>query len=207
MIKPNYPIRSARVLRRIIRNRRGVAALEFALIAPVMMMFILGMSDQLYNLYASSVLEGAVQKAARDQTLQAYNTTTGNALLDARVLQLIRGMAPTATATSTRRSYPNFSNVATPEPFVDTNHDGDRDTGECYTDTNNNGLWDVDPGINGDGSASDAVLYTMTVTYPRSFPAYKLLGGNPDMSIKASTIMKNQPWSDQSIPATPTRCT
>jgi Flp pilus assembly protein TadG len=198
---------SKRLSRRLIKDRRGSTVVEFAIVAPIMIMFLLGIGDQLYNVYATAVLEGAVQKAGRDQTLEVNNSVVGNAALDARVLQLIRGAAPTATATSTRRSYPNFGTVASAEAFTDANGDGDRDTGECYTDINGNGQWDLDPGISGDGNASDAVLYTMTVTYPRIFPAYSFLGGSPMMSIRASTIMKNQPWGDQTV-ATPRRiCT
>jgi len=193
--------------RRIHADSRGATIVEFAIVAPVMVMFMLGMSDQLYNIYATSVLQGAVIKAARDATLEGNNTATTNAALDARVLSLIRGMAPTATAVSTRKSYPNFSTVATPEPFTDNNGDGDRDPGECYTDLNENSQWDPDPGIAGDGGASDVVLYTMTITFPRLFPVAGILGGGRNMSITASTILKNQPWSDQDIPIPTTICT
>jgi Flp pilus assembly pilin Flp len=192
--------------RRIWKDRKGAAAVEFALILPVLCMFLLGMSDALYNAYATSVLEGAMQKAARDQTLQVSNTALANAALDARVLQLIQGMAPTATATSTRRSYPNFTSVGAPEPFTDANGDGDRDPGECYSDINGNSQWDADRGTSGDGGASDVVLYSMNVVYPRVFPVYKLIGGNPNMTIAASAIMKNQPWMDQTIPTPVSRC-
>jgi Flp pilus assembly pilin Flp len=188
-------------------DQSGAAALEFALIAPLLVMFMLGLADMLYNSYATSILSGAVQKAGRDQTLQINNSLPSNAALDAQVLQLMRGMAPTATASSTRRSYPNFAAVATPERFTDSNGDGDRDVGECYVDINGNGTFDLDPGISGDGGASDAVLYTMRITYPRLFPLHRLIGGNGTMTISASTVLKNQPWADQTVPTPVTRCT
>ena len=193
--------------RRLASDTAGATIVEFAFVAPIMVMFLLGISDMLYNVYATSVLSGAVQKAARDATLQGNNAATSNASLDARVIALIRNMAPTATAVSTRKSYPNFANVATPEPFTDSNADGDRDPGECYTDTNGNGQWDTDPGISGDGGASDIVLYTMTITFPRLFPVNRIIGGSGNMSITASTILKNQPWADQSVPTPVTICT
>jgi len=192
---------------RLGSDTTGATIVEFAMVAPVMVMFMLGMSDMLYNVYATSVLSGAVQKAARDATLEGNNAAVQNSALDARVLALIRGMAPTATAVSTRKSYPNFSQVATPEPFTDGNANGVRDAGECYTDQNRNGQWDSDPGISGDGHASDIVLYTMTITFPRLFPINRLIGGSGNMSIQASTIMKNQPWADQTIPTPVTICT
>ena len=43
-------------------DRRGVTAVEFALIAPALMLILLGVFDAGYNLYAASVLNGATQK-------------------------------------------------------------------------------------------------------------------------------------------------
>jgi Flp pilus assembly protein TadG len=191
----------------LVGNARGATIVEFAIVAPVLVLLIMGLFDQLYQVYATSILNGAVQKAARDATLQVDNSASSNASLDAAVLAIIKDLAPTAIAVSTRKSYPNFAGVGDPEPFVDTNHNGVRDPGECFTDTNGNGVWDVDPGITGDGSASDVVLYTMTITYPRLFPAGKLLGTGSTTSITASTIMKNQPWANQSVPPPVTICT
>jgi Flp pilus assembly protein TadG len=191
----------------LLHDRGGSTLVEFAFITPILISVLLVLTDQLYQAYATAVLSGAVQKAARDGTLQGNNSAVSNAALDAAVLGMIRGMAPTATAVSTRRSYPNFSEVATPEPFTDTNADGIRQTGECYTDLNGNGRWDSDPGVNGDGGASDVVLYTMTITYPRIFPAFAFIGGPSTATISSSTIFKNQPWADQSIPTPVTRCT
>ena len=187
-------------------DARGATIVEFAIVAPVLILLIMGLFDQLYQVYATSILNGAVQKAARDATLQVDNSASSNASLDAAVLAIMKDLAPTATASSTRKSYPNFAGVGDPEPFVDTNHNGVRDPGECFTDTNGNGVWDQDPGIGGDGSASDIVLYTMTITYPRLFPVGKLLGTGSSTSITASTILKNQPWANQSVPPPTTIC-
>ena len=50
----------------LVGDRRGVTAIEFGIVAPVLCLMILGLSDLAYQSYTQSMLEGAVQKAARD---------------------------------------------------------------------------------------------------------------------------------------------
>jgi hypothetical protein len=117
-----------------------------------------------------------------------------------------------ATVTSTpiwcsvRKSYTSFS-VVKPEPFVDNNGNGKRDPGECFTDVNNNGIWDADPGIAGQGGANDVALYTMTITYPRIFPVAGLMGWPQTQTISSSTLLKNQPYASQTVATPPQVCT
>ena len=60
----------------VLRDRQGVTAIEFALLAPVLLLAILGVFDTAYDMYTASLIEGAIQKAARDSTLEnaALNT-------------------------------------------------------------------------------------------------------------------------------------
>ena len=57
-------------LANLIRDARGATAVEFAIIAPAFLTVLLGLMDQGYNLYAASLLEGAVHKAGRDSTIE-----------------------------------------------------------------------------------------------------------------------------------------
>lgn len=68
---------------------------------------------------------------------------------------------------------------------------------ERYFDVNENGKWDADRGKDGIGGARDAVLYTAVVTYPRMFPMYGLIGLPQDVTLKASTVLRNQPFDEQ----------
>ncbi|MBN8850192.1 MAG: pilus assembly protein, partial [Sphingomonas sp.] len=97
--------------------------------------------------------------------------------------------------------------AAAPEPFVDSNHNGVRDAGECFTDINGNGVWDSDPGANGQGGASDVTMYTMTATYPRLFPIAKMVGWSSKLTISAMTFLKNQPYATQIQKTQATICT
>lgn len=182
-------------LRRLRRDDRGVTAIEFAFVAPVMLLLIMGLCELTYQCYVQAILTGAMQKAGRDSTIQGSTARTN--ALDNAVMTPVRTVAHSATYTSTRRSYAQFSHIQ-PEPFQDNNGNGVFDaTTECFTDLNGNNSWDADPGLNGQGGANDVVLYTVTVTYPRLFPLYGMLGLTANAQVASSTVLKNQPYAAQ----------
>ncbi len=190
-------------LRRIRQNRDGVTLVEFAMIAPVLMMALMGIFDLAHTMYTNSLLMGAVQKSARDSTMEdaALHMTA----MDANVTTTVRRIAPGATVTFSRTAYTNFGDVARSEDFTDTAPiDGICNHGETYEDANNNGLFDLDRGASGMGGARDAVLYRVTVSYPRLFPVAGLLGMPNTSTMVATTVLRNQPYGFQSAPATRT---
>lgn len=184
------------------RDQRGVTAVEFALVSPVMLLLIMGLGDVLYQGYVKAILDGAVQKAARDSGLEGATTATIDQNVRNMVLQVARGAT---IPTPTRKNYDTFTEVA-PEPFTDSNNNGLRDSGECYTDMNNNNQWDADPGADGQGGASAVTLYTVTVTYPRIFPVARLMGLSSTVTVTSSTLLKNQPYLSQSTSTPVARC-
>jgi len=193
-----------RRLRFLGRDTRGATIVEFAIVAPVMMILLMGICDLSYQIYAQSILNGAMQKAARDSGIQGGSEST--AAIDAKVTAMVKNIAANATITFSRKNYDSFS-VIKPEPFTDSNGNGVRDTGECFTDINGNGSWDADPGISGQGGANDVTAYTATVTYPRLFPVAGLFGWPSTQTVTASTLLKNQPYSAQTTSTLATVCT
>jgi Flp pilus assembly protein TadG len=191
-------------IRSLRDDRRGAALVEFALVTPVMLIMLMGFGDMLYQVYTQSILNGELQKAARDSGIEGGAASTST--IDAKVQTMVKKIAPSATFTSTRKSYDSFSEVA-PEPFTDTNGNGIRDPGECFTDENGNGTWDQDPGATGQGGASAVTVYTMTATYPRLFPVAGLLGWPKTQTVSATTLLKNQPYATQTTTANVTVCT
>ena len=184
------------LLPRLRRDERGATAIEFAFVAPVLCLLLMGLCDLTYQGYLQAIVTGALQKAGRDSTIQG--ATAQASTLDAKVAAIVRGVSRDATYTTTRKSYSNFSNIR-PEVFQDNNGNGVYDQpSECFTDVNGNGLWDADPGRSGQGGANDVVLYTMNVTYPRLFPMAGLMGWPQTQTIAASTVLKNQPFANQS---------
>src|SRR5690606_26558416 len=143
---------------RLPRDTRGATAVEFAAIAPCLLMVLLGVMDLSYNLYASTLLEGALQRAARDSTIEGAE---GRQLdIDNRVRDVVDDLVVDAEIKFDRRAYTDFSDISRPEEFTDANGDGTCNDGEPFEDANRNGTWDDDRGKVGMGGARDAVLYT-----------------------------------------------
>lgn len=210
MLKPRWQ----QIVVRLAGDRRGATIIEFAIITPVMIVMMMGIGDMLYQLYAKAVLNGAVQKAARDSAIQGGAQLIST--LDNQVIAMSSMVAKTppqsctaspaaGTWCSTRKSYGSFAAVA-PEPFIDNNGNGVRNAGECYTDVNGNKQWDADPGATGQGGANDVTLYTMSLTYPRLFPVAGLLGWSSSATISAQTLLKNQPYASQQTVTATTIC-
>ena len=187
-------------MRRLALDQRGVTVIEFAIVAPVMILLIMGLGDLLYQAYAQALLTGALQKAGRDSAIQGG--ASNSAAIDAQVAAMVKQIAPQATWTSTRISYPTFSVIGKPEDFTDSNNNGRCDNKESFTDTNGNGVWDADQGASSQGGANDVTVYTVTVTYPRVFPTPGLLGFSTNEMLTASTVLKNQPYATQATAVT-----
>lgn len=188
------------MMQRIARDRRGATIIEFALLAPVLLLLLMGLFDLCYRSYAQSILTGALQAAARKGALEGNATTAASQAIDEAVIQQVRPVAPNLTWISKRLHYRNYDGVEA-EVFDDDNSNDRHDPGECFTDTNGNGLWDSDPGATGQGGANDITVYTVEITYPRLFPLTGLMGWSSDQTITASSALKNQPYDTQSADA------
>ena len=188
-----------RPIRPIWRDERGATIVEFAMIAPVLMMTLMGLFDMGYNMYTSAVLQGAIQKVARDATIEGAATLATT--LDARVTRSVRSVMPQATIAFERASYTTFSQVGEPEDYNDVDSDGQCDSGEPFEDANGNGTYDQDRGTSGQGGARDAVLYTVTVSYPRTFPLAKMIGFSNTVTSSTHSVLRNQPYTSQSVAA------
>ncbi len=198
---------------RRLRQRRSVAAcargatvVEFALLAPVLLMVMMGICDYAHTLYMVSSLQGVVQKASRDSTIEDYSMPAAQATLDAKVISQIKLLNSAATVPPpTRRYYKTYAAATsrTAETWGDTDHDGTCDHGEQYSDVNNNGVWDADGG-DSSGGAKDKVIYQVTVSYPRLFPIFRFTGVPSTVSLSATTVLTNQPYAQQSAYTTPT---
>jgi hypothetical protein len=182
---------------RLLNDRRGVAIVEFAIVAPVLMLLLLGMFDMGYNYYIQSQLQGAIQQAARDSTIEGAGGRVAD--IDAHVAEAVHDLVPSADVSFSRRSYARFSDVRRPEDFSDVDGNGRCDNGEPFEDSNANGVWDEDRGSDGIGGARDAVLYVVTVTYERPFGVTAFIGLPRDITTQATTVLRNQPFGDQDV--------
>jgi Flp pilus assembly protein TadG len=189
----------APMLRRLRDDTRGATIIEFAIVAPVMCVLLLAAFDISHTLYTRSVMQGMVQKTARDATIENGSSATSVDALDAKVRGQMEAMYNGATVLITRRFYRTFTDAAAAreEVYTDTNGNGRCDANEPYEDANRNGAWDADGGNGGQGGAKDATLYTVTMTYPRLMPITSIIGGSTTTKVVAQTVLRNQPYGDQ----------
>jgi len=192
------------LLRHAHRDQSGVTIVEFGLVSPVLIMMLMGMFDVGHALYMTASLQGSVQKAARDSTLQSNDTPAAQAALDALITRQVKTLDSQAQVATSRRYFKDYNAAATPqlEQWSDTDKDGKCDHGEAFQDANGDGVWDVNNGGAGGGGAQDRTVYTVTVTYPRLFPFYRFVGLSSTNTLSATTVLANQPYGDQ--PAVPT---
>lgn len=182
-------------VRSIRQDTDGAALVEFALLAPVLLLTLLGLFDMSYNYYLQAQLQGSIQQASRDSTIEG--AVVRSEVIDQRVRDAVDDIVPDANLRFERFAYTNFSEVSQPEDFVDLDRDGRCNDGEPFEDANGNGEWDEDRGIAGTGGARDAVLYTVTVSYRRAFGAAQIIGLPEIVSTEASTVLRNQPFGKQ----------
>ena len=195
MISANRPFRIP-LLRRLKNDSSGVTLVEFAFVGPVLILMIMGLFDMAHTQYTSAMVNGAMQKAARDMTLE--NAGSRISTVDARVRAQILTVTPAATqVTFERLSHFDFTDVGEAEEFTDENGDNICNNNEVYVDSNGNGQWDPNRGRDGIGGARDAVLYTANISYPRLFPMYGLAGLPQNVTLRASTVLRNQPFDEQ----------
>lgn len=186
-------LRKSGPLRRLARAQDGVAALEFALVAPVFLVMLLGIYDIGQMAYGRIQLNGIVQDAARSSSLETANTEEA----DAKVLANIQHILPHATMESKRQSYYDFTDIARPEKWNDANGNGTCDNGESFVDENRSGVWEPDVGRDGNGGAGDVVLYTVEVTYKPVFAVPYMVTDNGERTLTATAVKKNQPFAAQ----------
>jgi Flp pilus assembly protein TadG len=151
------------------KDEQGVTVIEFALISPVFLFMLMGTFDIGYAIYMRSTLNGAVQLAARDSSLQTAADATARAAIDTKVRNVIQSINRDATVTVERKNYASYDDVERMEDYTDGNTNGTCDNGEPFDDANSSGDWD-NVGQDGVGGARDSVLYSITVSYDTLFP-------------------------------------
>ncbi|GLS99150.1 hypothetical protein GCM10007897_05290 [Sphingobium jiangsuense] len=183
---------------RLRADERGAALIEFAAVAPVLLLLLMGVFDIGHRLYIQSVLDGEMQRAGRSSTLESAAIATKQAVIDQRVRSQVLNVGTGGTVHFTRRAFRSYDQVqAAEEPYIDANDNGVCDNGETYDDWNGNHVQDEDGARNSQGNARDVVVYTAHVSVPRLFPMAPLLGWPATMEVQSRTTLRNQPFADQ----------
>ena len=109
----------ANILRRFRRNRRGSAAVEFALVAPIFFAVLFAIIELALVFFASQILETVTQDTSRlIMTGQAQNASYTQASFKDAVCAKLTVMFDCVNGVSIDvRSYPSFAGVNIAEPI------------------------------------------------------------------------------------------
>ncbi len=175
----------------------GSTVVEFALVAPILAMFLVAIVEFGMIMFSSILMESGLRDASRFGI--TGRELTGQTRLES-IVQIISdrtiGLIDMNAATVDVMVYPSFSDVGTGEDYVDGNANGTYDAGETYTDSNGNGAWDSDIGVAGAGDTGDIVLYRISYDWPLLTPfASHFMGDSGAFTLQASIAVRNEPWT------------
>lgn len=188
---------------RLIRNRRGSTLVEFAMLAPVMIVLIAGSIEIGRLAMIQSSLEAAVGKAARDAMV---DLKTSQDEREAKMIQSIKSLlAPYKTFPGRdivieTKVYQDIGS-SFPEAYEDLNENGSYDgpdgsfTGEPFDDRNRNGERDTATQLDSKlGDEGDVVSYTAHMPVDPAFDFLPFATNNGEPIILSSTVvMRNEP--------------
>ncbi|HEY0271373.1 MAG TPA: TadE/TadG family type IV pilus assembly protein [Sphingomonas sp.] len=195
-------------LRRFRSAREGATIVEFALVLAPFLVLVLGLLDLGFRTYVNVMLQGALNEAARQETIGGVDQSALTAFVQGRMSTIVpqgtSGGTPVGTVTITPSSYYNYTGIGTMEPLTkDANNNNLLDIGDCFTDYNGDNVRDTNSGGTGLGGSDDIVYYTATITFPSFVPMALLLGHDQlTETVSATTMFKNQPYASQPTPAT-----
>lgn len=192
------PARARLGLVRLRADRRGSAAVDFAIIGPALVVMMVGILEVAMLMMTQTLLQSAVADAAR----AGLTGQPGDGLTRAELVRLAAERVggnlidPGRLALETL-VYQSFTSIGEPEPFTDVNSNGVHDAGEPFTDVNGNGSWDSDQGQSGLGGPNDIVLYRITYAWQPMTPFLRgLLPGDGTVELSASFAVRNEPFPE-----------
>jgi Flp pilus assembly protein TadG len=177
------------------RDRKGTTAIEFALIAPVMMTLIAGTIEVVHFLMMQVTLESALSLVARENSVALTLTEDErNERMRTRLTDIMHSFPAVDNGVISIETtvYRTFGS-AYPEAFDDANENGIYDEGETFDDRNRNGVRDADAPVEGEmGGLGDVVSYSVTYPAKPFFPFLRPIFGD-SFDVTSSTVARNEP--------------
>lgn len=180
-------------LRRLRRCARGVVALEFALILPVLLLLFVGGIEAAVVLFIGASIESAVFEVSR------YGIVGGEEDPESRAEMVLRivdartyGLLDMEAVELETLVYGDFDDIGEPEPYTDGNGNGRHDAGEAFTDVNGNAAWDRDMGRAGLGGPGEIVVYRLRYSWGLVTPMLREVWGD-SVEQRSSVAVRNEP--------------
>ncbi len=187
-------LRKRRLTSSLVRCDSGVTTLEFALIAPVFLLMVMGIIEFAMIMFTAVVLESATNETSRlGKTGYIAPGSTRQQEIINNVISHTTGLLDPNKITVSTEVYANFNNIGQPEPCL-TQKCGGGVAGTDYVDVNGNGHWDQDMGAAGLGNAGDVVVYTVSYPWSIMTPIVSAVIGNT-LTLTARTVVRNEPYN------------
>ncbi len=181
------------ILRPLRVLQDGAVALEFALLAPVFFLIIMGTFELGLVMFYSTVLEGATSFGSRIGKVNylppGYNDRA--TYIRTQALEQLQGILPPEKLTFSMKTYNTFDAVSQPEACLVDVCDSTSPAGS-FTDTNGNGQWDPDQGKNSPGAPGAIVQYELSYNYRFFTPFVGSLFADP-LVLRGITVVSNEP--------------
>lgn len=188
-----------RILQRFAADGDGSAAVQFALILPMLLLLIIGSFEYAIVTFVSGALESAVLVASRYGATGFEEGGTGRVdRIRAMITERTLGFVDGDTAHIDTYVYPDFASIAPPEPFTDLNGNGAWNDGEPFVDLNGNGTRDAGSGTSGAGAACEVVLYVVTYQTRSITGLLRSIMGT--VTHRASAAVRNEPFGSTPCP-------
>lgn len=189
-------------LGRLRRDRHGVAAIEFAMISPVLLVLTFGSIEIAHMLNVQVTLDGAVAEAARQAAVRLNDSEDDRDAVMRRYITHYMSAHPMAAGgqvTISTTVYRTFGS-SYPEGYTDSNENGRYDgpspgvAGEPFQDRNRNGVRDLAVPVTGKlGGPGDVVSYTAEYPSALYFDFFTVITGSTGFTLKATTVLRNEP--------------
>ncbi len=199
-------------------DRRGVSAVEFALVGPTVLLLIATTIEAGFLWSGSTALEAGARAAARYGLTGAAvdgqsRTETIRRIVTAHVCPSAVGDGATTCYWASDgprfehedgaetplylslRAYSDPRNIGRPEPFSDVAPaNGERDPGEDFVDVNGNEVWDADTGVVGPGGPADVVVYELAIHQAVVNPLIRAAVGGDTLRHETRFVIRNEPF-------------
>lgn len=182
------------------KNEEGATAVEFALIAPVLILLMFGIIEFSFIMFTKATMEGATSVTSRlGKTGYVESGMTRQDMLVQLLTERTYGILDPEQIEVTTLVYERFGDIGRPEPLTrDENGNGRYDGGDQYQDINGNGQWDDDLGLAGLGGAGDIVVYKVHYPWHVKTPVMSTFLVNADgyFPLDVSVVVRNEPYGD-----------
>lgn len=205
-------------LRGLRRDQRGATLLEFAFVAPIMVLMIMAGLETGYTVYLKTIAGGVLETNARAASLEGATESQ----FDSDIRTAMRRILPKYARADeniilTKKNYTDYSRINAAEKITidhnsngvvdapaDWDNDGDIDGGDCWIDEDGNNAYGTNEGASGLGGSDDGVFYTVRLELPRLFPMSSMMGLSEKLVVSVRTLVINQPYGTQTV--RPTVC-